>query len=367
MNGLKKLFVTALLAVMLTDCGGGGGGGDGGGAALALDPLLIEQENAMQVAAVVLDAVAFIQGLDAGFVEPPAQAAAVADEAVAVPSTLTEIVRDQVDRFELLQGPAAKFQIAAIQIPPTTLQCLPGVPENGTITISGTIADATVTFLTPGDTLIATFNNCDEGDGVVVNGKMVLVVVTGVDFEFTPPYDFTFDATMTNFSMTESGERFTVNGDLTLREAVSADGLFIESEASGNKLTVTYAGETERLRDYWLMGTLDLGAGDAYTADSAGLEGCCAILESTLLGGIVEFENILAFAGVGENYPYEGILFVTGAMGESGIGFSTLELLVLDETCVDLSVDGDGDGGVDVVIRTTWESLPTGVPADCAG
>jgi hypothetical protein len=42
-----------------------------------------------------------------------------------------------------------------------------------------------------------------------------------------------------------------------------------------------------------------------------------------------------------------------------------VELIAVDELCVDLLVDEDGDGVVDAGITTTWESLPTGIPADC--
>lgn len=356
MNGIKSRILIPLLIVLTAGCGGGGGGGGG----TTLQPLAINQDNAMQVAAAILDVVAIVEDVGEGGVIPLSAAAVVTDDKTASLPEFTTIIRDQIDRFSLLHSPTTDFQIAALTIEPMTFDCLVG-----TYTISGKVADETGTTLSPGDTLNISFNNCDEGDGIVLNGKLSLVVVTGVDTDFTPPYDFRFDATVTNFSASGFGESFTMNGDLSLREAVSADGLFIETDASGNKLTVTGDGETETLTDYLIRGTLDVGAGDAYTADSGGLSDCCATLGSTILGGSVDFENLVPFAGVGENFPYDGILFITGGEPPSGIGASSLELHALDELCVNILIDEDGDGVNDLEFMTTWESLWTGVQTDC--
>ena len=359
MKRIRTLGVTVLLTLVIVSCGGGGGGD--GVVLPPPPPLAIDQNNAMPVAAAVLDAMAIVMDLGSGSVVPPVPLAAAAEDASASTPTLTGIIRDQAERFTLLQEPPAMVQIAAVVIPPTPYDCV-----TGTFTISGEIADETGTLLTPGDTISITFFNCDQGDGLVLNGKLALVVVTGVDTDFTPPYDFTFDTTLTNFSVTElaSGESFTANGDLTLREAVTADGLFTETEASGNKLTAAVDGETETLKDYWIRGTLSAAA-NAYTAESSGLSDCCATLESTALGGSVDFENIEIFMGVGDNYPYTGDLFITGATVLVGSGNTSVELIAVDELCVDLLVDEDGDGVVDAGITTTWESLPTGIPVDC--
>ncbi|MEA2080450.1 MAG: hypothetical protein U9P00_11445 [Pseudomonadota bacterium] len=361
MNTRKTFTVTLLLTILTAGCGGGGSsGGDEG---VTLEPLVIDRDNAMLVTAAVLDAVSNTQDLEPFGVVAPATVAAAAIDVDTLPSTLAEIIRRQINRFSLPQATAADFQIAAVVIPPTTTECA----ISGTMTISGTIADETGTFISPGDTLNASFTNCNDGDGDVADGDMAIEVVVGVDFNFTPPYDFTFDVTLINFSTTEiaSGETFTGNGDLTLREAVTADALFIETEVSGTKLTVTLPGDTLTLKDYWIQGTSDLGLGDAYTADSSGRGDCCATLESTVLGGTVDFRNTQPFEGVGDDFPYAGVLFITGALAPSGVGNTSVELTALDELCVDLLIDENGDGAGDVGITTTWESLPTGIAEDC--
>jgi hypothetical protein len=358
MKRFKALSVTVLLTLVCVSCGGGG---SDDGVVIPSQPLAIDQNNALQVAAVVLDAMAIVMDLGSGGVVPPVPVAAVAVDVSALTPTLAKVIRGQAERFTLLRTPLAIVQIPAVVISPTSFDCM-----TGTFTISGNIADETGTFLTPGDTISIFFNNCDDGIGVVLNGKLALVVVTGVDTDFTPPYDYTFDTTLTNFSVTDSGsgESFTANGDLTLREAVTADALFTDTEASGNKLTATVDGKTETLKDYWIRGTLSAAAA-AYTAESSGLSDCCATLESTVLGGTVDFENIERFSGVGDSYPYAGDLFITGAIVLPGSRNSSVELIAVDELCVDLLVDEDGDGAIDAGITTTWESLPTGIPADC--
>lgn len=357
MNTLKGLAVALLWAVFLHGCGGGGSGGDGGGT-VPLQPLVIDRNNAMQVAAAVVDTVLIVGDLDGGTPAPPAPAAVAAVEVAALPPALTSVIRKQMERFVLVQAPA-DFQIAAV-IPPTEENCL----VSGTFTISGNVADPTGQTLTAGDTLTSIFSNCNDGDGVVLNGQLSSVVVIGVDTDFTPPYDFTFDNTLTDFSVTESGETATANGDLTLREA-TADAVFFQTEASGNRVSVRTPSDTRTLRDYRILGTLNEGAGGAYTIDSGGLGDCCATLESFTLSGTVDFENTLAFAGIGNNFPFAGVLFITGAVARTGVGESSVEVIALDALCVDLFVDEDGDGGVDAAIRTTWASLQSGIPVGC--
>ena len=141
MKDSKRIFVTTLLVALLAGCGGGGGGG-GGGDAVVLDPLALDQDNAMQVAAAVLDAVALVQDLGSGGVVPPVTAASVAaNDVAATPPVLIAVIREQLGHFPLLLAPAADFRIAAVEIPPTSFECVPGFPENGTFTISGEVVD----------------------------------------------------------------------------------------------------------------------------------------------------------------------------------------------------------------------------------
>ena len=361
---LKGITAGLLFTAVLSGCGGGGGGGDGGGGGIGvvLQPLAIDATNSMQVTAAVLDASAFV--VDVGAPGGPITGVAVEGNSAQV--DLAQVIRARLDLFSGLRERTAAAQITGVVIPATKEDCI----VSGTVTISGEIADPLLTTLTQGDTLNAAFKNCNDGDGLVLNGTMALVVVsfTGtIDLEpssddfFIPPYDFTFDVTLTNLSVTEtvSGSAFTANGDLTLREVNDATGLIFNSELSGDSLKVNTLNSTDTLTDYQILSTLDQGNLDAYTTDSNGT------LASTLLNGIVDFLTTSLFTGFGGNFPDTGQMDITGATIVGGVGPSNVTVFAVNSTCVRLLVDGNGDGEADADILTTWESLPTGVPVDC--
>jgi hypothetical protein len=358
MTNFKGISVGLLLVAMLPACGGGGGGG--GGIGVALQPLAIDDTNAMQVSAAVLDASAAV--VDVG--EPGGPIAGVVVEEDSAEVDLAKIVRAYVDLFSVLHEQTAVAQITGVVIPPTKELCL----VSGSVTISGEIADPQLMTFMPGDTLTAVFNSCDDGDGFILNGTMAFVVVSSVgtidldpnsDNLFIPPYNYTFDATLTKLSIREnvSGSTFTVNGDMTLQED-SVDGLFINSEFSGNSLKVTTPVTTDTLTDYQILSTLDQNNANAYSTDGKGT------LASTLLGGIVEFLTTTPFAGFGTDFPDSGQMDITGATVVGGAGPSSVTVFAVNSQCVRLLVDPNGDGVTSDII-TTWESLPTGVPVDC--
>ena len=328
---------------------------------MALQPLAIDDTNAMQVAAAVLDASAIV--VDVG--EPGGPIAGVVVEEDSAQVNLAKVVRAHVDLFSVLQEQTSAAQITGVVIPATKEPCL----VSGSVTISGEIADPQLMSLSPGDTLTAVFKNCDDGDGLVLNGTTALVVVSStgtIDLDpnsdnlFIPPYDFTFDATLTKLSVLEkvSGSTFTANGDMTLHED-SIDGVVINSEFSGTSLKATTPATTDTLTDYQILSTLDQGNLNAYTTDSKGT------LASTLLGGIVDFLTTTPFAGIGTDFPDSGQMDITGATIVDSVGPSNVTVFAVNSQCVRLLVDENGDGVTDADILTTWESLPTGIPVDC--
>jgi hypothetical protein len=175
---------------------------------------------------------------------------------------------------------------------------------------------------------------------------------------FVHPYDFTFDVTLTNLSVTEAGSKFTTNGVLTLSEATDANAVIFNTTLSGNSLTVKTSLTTDTLEDFLIVAGINQGTG-AYTTDSSGT------LASTLLGGIVDFLTTSLFTGFGSDFPDTGEMVITGDTIVGGVGPSSVTVQAVDRLCVDLLVDENGDGGTDSDILTTWESLQIGTPVDC--
>jgi hypothetical protein len=371
MRKLTGMGVGLLLAVLFSACGGGGGGGgnDGGGGdiGVALQPLAIDATNAMQVAAAVTDASALV--VDVGAPGGPITGVAVEGNSAQV--DLAQAIRAQLDLFSLVRDQAALGQVAGVSIT-DTFNC----DVNGTVEISAEVADPQFTTLTPGDTLSMVFKNCDDGDGLVLNGTMAFEVVSSTgtidsdpasDNLFLPPYNFTFEVTLTNLSVTEAGSTSTTNGDLTWTETTT-DGIFFVTDLSGDSLSITTSETTDTLEDYLIKATFNQTT-TASTTDSGGDDGsgatvCCATLASTALGGTVDFDTTQPFAGVVDNFPGTGQMDITGATVVTGNLPSNITVSVVDSQCVHLLVDADGDGFTDPDgdIFTTWQSLPTGIP-----
>jgi hypothetical protein len=351
------LNIFPTLVLVLAGCGGGGGGS---GFSVALQPLAINDTNAMQVAAAVLDASAFV--VDVG--ESGSSITGVVVEGDSTKLDLSKVVSAHVDLLSVLHAQTVAAQITGVVIPATQEPCL----VSGSVTISGEIANPDLTSLSPGDTLTAVFKNCNDGDGLVLNGTMALVVVSStgtIDLDpnsnnlFIPPYDFTFDVTLTTFSIREtvSGSTATVNGAMTLREN-SIDGVVINSEVSGTSLKVTTPATTDTLTDYHILSTVDQGNLNTYSTDSNGT------LSSTQLGGIVDFQTTIPYMGVGTDFPDTGQMDITGAAVAGGIGPSNVTVVAVNSQCVRLLVDPNGNGVTSDIV-TTWESLASGIPVNC--
>ena len=363
------IITSLLFTLVLAGCGGGGGGnGDGGNIGASQPPLEINAGNAMQVTAAVLDASGFV--VDTGNPGGPITGVVVQGDGAQV--DLAKVIRSRINLFSVLRDQNAAMLATGVIVSPTPQDCT----TTGTVTISGEIADPDLMQLTAGDTLTLVFENCNEVDGLVMNGTMNIVVAAffgTIDLDpdaeqlFIPPYDFTFDTTLTNLSITEfaSGATFTANGDVTLREGTT-DGNAFNSYFWGTSLTAKTSTTSDTLKNFLVLSTYNLTTG-AYTFDSGGDNGthdgtvCCATLSSTALGGTVDFDTLLFFAGVGDNYPFSGQMDITGATVTGGVAPSSVKVDAVDTQCVQLQVDPDGRGVTDVIL-TSWESLPTGIP-----
>lgn len=103
---------------------------------------------------------------------------------------------------------------------------------------------------------------------------------------------------------------------------------------------------TESLFDYDTSQTVDAGVFPSpYTLASSGT------LDSSDLGGAVDFSTPVSFEGFDNNFPSAGSLLVEGDGGTSA------RLTALDEVNVRIELDTDGDGAVDETIDTTWQAL----------
>ncbi len=335
----KTILATALLAgiVGLAGCGGGGGNA-GGTTAVPTAAIPITGANAVEVASATLTATDVLSDFDADAVF--GASADGGDAAAAnVRLELADVLSTQLKRLQALVPQTSKDVTAAVVVPPQTFACF----VSGTLTVSGDVADPTLSTLTPGDTITGTFSNCDDGDGVVLSGTMNLTVQAFSGDFFAPPYSFSVAIDLSNFSITESGESLTLNGGETLSES-SPDDVLFDTTLSGNAINFTEStSDSGTMSNFNLTGTDDFSTLQ-YTFDTSGT------LATVDLGGSVQYVTTTTFQGVGNAYPSTGVMVVTGDN-------SSETITVVDSTNLTIDVDDKGDGTVDQTINTTWNAL----------
>ena len=296
----------------------------------------------MQVASAVLGPIALIRQIGSG----------------------EDLLPDSLGAAEFSVANGAGALQAGNEIGPITVDCL----VDGTVTLSVSIADENLEYLRAGDYFSLTFSDCDNDIGILVDGGVDIEVLSDIafspDFEFEPPYRFEVEVDFSGLSITELESSYTITGGFTLTESTE-DGVVFATDIKGDTLSILLDGLREDLRNFLIVGTLDLGV-DAFTVEVRCQGEVCTRLDSYSLGGWVEFESISPFVGSGDDSPLDGEMEVTGGVASNGTGPSQLLIRALDYTCVELVVDELGDGNEEDW-RTTWESLPTGVAEDCDG
>ncbi len=221
---------------------------------------------------------------------------------------------------------------------PTQLPCV----VSGSLTISGDLANPLT--LTAGDTVIADYDNCDDGVGEIIDGTLDFVVDAFTGDLITGAYALTMTMDLVNFQVATAIDVSMANGDgtATLNSMLAP---YVEASASGNSMTTDTNGATETLSAYSSAQTIDAGLDPApYTMIASGM------LDSSQLSGVVAYSTPVMFEGFGNDYPNTGELLIDG-------GGSSALLVAINNVDVRIEIDSDGDGTVDDTIMTTWAEL----------
>lgn len=228
--------------------------------------------------------------------------------------------------------------VVSAPIGPETVPCTAG----GSITISGELADPAT--LSPGDTISTVFANCDEGQGVIVDGTFAFTVNVFEGDLLGETFSLSVTLTLTNFMVTTNGEVSSVDGAVTL--ALDTSTTVTSVMMSGDSLTVSDGNDTGTLSNFSTTVSQDGSVFPAaFTMDSS------ATLSNSQFDGEVSYTTPVPFQGFEGEFPFAGELLVTGAEG------ATILLIALDNVNVRLEVDLDGDGAVDETVDTTWDEL----------
>ncbi len=319
-------FFSTLLVLTLGACGGG----SSAPTSPPVAPAVIDSGNAETVAARSAD-VALQSGGFSGFLDftglTTTSTGGVAK--LSVVQTASRMVKATV----------SNSVISLVPFGPVTEPCA----VSGSLTISGDIANPET--LTAGDFFNIDWDNCDDGQGQVIDG---LIVYTITSFEGNGTIGGSLlgiTLTLTAFQVTEEANYYSADGDISISLDTRTPPVSVAT-MFGNTYSVGSNGGTETLSNFSTTVTENAGMfPSSYTTDAMGT------LTSTQFDGSVTYDTPVVFESIGDAYPYAGELLVTGANN------ATVRLIALDEVNVRIEADYDGDGAVDAIIDTTWDTL----------
>jgi hypothetical protein len=326
MHSSLKILGIALVLSGLAGCGGGGGGG--GGAPATADAE-INPENAVDIASDVYESIGettslgdFGTGGLIGATGPSSPTLSKSAATIAAKAGLS--------------GTLDTASLIAVAIGPEERSCA----VSGTVTVSGDISNPET--LSAGDTITLRFNNCDEGEGQVVNGNLRLTIDM-ISGDITTEF-FALGATLDfqTFTVQEDSETTSVNGGFSIM--VDTTGYPVTTASlSSPYLSVTDGSRTASLSNYSTTLTVDESSQPpAFSVTSSGR------VDLPRRGGSVSFVVREPFNGFGEGNPDSGVLFIRGANG------ATINMTVLSDTQVRFEMDYDGDGSVDETVNLAW-------------
>jgi len=328
-TSLGALAVLGLVAAGITGCGGGGGGSSS-----SSPTLVITEVNAQAVASGVIqsvDAMFQLSSATGDQVTPSAAGAATAGRASAVRRVLSRLSRSHVQSLGVQP---------LVAVDPVTEPC----DVSGFVTLSGNLANPGT--LSNGDRITASFDQCQDVDPFLLDGGLELLVraVQGNPL-IDDVYLLTVDLTFTNLNVTDGTENFTADGDCTLT-LDSLDFPLSRSRIAGRLLALSSSEGAYTLSDF--DQSLDVDATvlpETYVAETLGA------LASDVLGGRVNYLTVAPVLAVSDSDPDAGKILVTGADG------TTVRIVIVDSTSVQLQIDVDGNGSVDSTQNTTWSAL----------
>lgn len=238
----------------------------------------------------------------------------------------------------MVKATVSNSVISQVPVGPVTEPCA----VSGSVTISGDIANPLT--LTAGDFFNIDWNNCNDGQGQIIDGLIVYSITSFVGDATTGVSLLGITLTFTAFQVTEGTNFYSADGDVSFTVDTRTPPVTVAT-VSGSTFTVSSNGSTETLSNFSTTATENAGMfPSSYTTDAMGA------VTSTQFDGSVTYNTPVPFQSIGAAYPYTGELLVTGANN------ATLRLIALDEINVRIEAGYDGDGAVDAIIDTTWDA-----------
>ncbi len=227
----------------------------------------------------------------------------------------------------------------AASVGPETFDCL----VSGTVRLSGSLNSELT--LTPGDRISIAFSNCDDADGAVYDGRMLLDVTSFSGDILNDVYALGAAVTFTDLGITEGGETIIGDGKVDIDLDLTVP-LISETAESGSLFSLRLGSDAWILRDFALSTVEDATGASLLTRISG-----TGTLEGSGFEGAVDFATLSPLVATGDDYPATGEVLITGANG------ATIRATVQSSQTVQLAIDLNGDGLVDDTQQIPWSTL----------
>lgn len=323
----KRIIYSAIFALTLTACGGGGGGGGGGGTAGidytgATSQANLTTGNGDEIITTSYQNGGTGQGLGTVFsslaeaeVEPAPQQNSPKTAALA------KIVVGAINKTQLSTDVVAISRAVQSESDSFPGEC--GGTASYTISVDDVSGDFNGTF---------TFSNyCEQGD--VINGG---ISISG-NININSHTFGTVTMTMTSLTISTGNDSFTMSGSISLIPDNNPIVVTMDMKLQDNTTQQVFWARNLRLTIVETSTYEELSiTGKFYHPDY----------------GYVDITTPTPFRYTGlDEYPYPGVMVVTGANGGTGT------LTSLSNTSYQLDIDEDGDGNLEQTTTGNWSSL----------
>ena len=295
MKQITTLSCILFIIFAIHGCGGGNSGSDTSPPATSSDDIAINRENAKTLA---LQAYSIVNQVDEqrniSGTTKSANALNHSPHNLTSPAALSQWAIQLANHTHATPHASLRSATTRKTISDTT-EC----DISGSTKI--TLTSSNPGEITPGDKLTFRFNNCDDGDGSVLNGTLILVYN---EYQSDENYSVTmkFDA-----AVLTSEENNLVQGDMTVTLETSGD--ITTTTVSSPRFYTLNGNEASTLEN---MRNTQIEGGLLYVIDYD------TELTSDKIGGKVEITTEPKFRGnITKPYPNTGVMTVTGANNTS--------------------------------------------------
>jgi hypothetical protein len=325
-NTLSRIIIATSGVLAVAACGGGGGGGDSGSAPVVHTASTeITSANAPVIAGSVVKSTSRSDVFSSmgGFMTP-------------VFASSGQVTVSAIRSFKSV-GTGSTGTMTTDAVSSGSTACA----VSGSVTLSADITSSAT--LPAGDHISFTYQDCDQGEGAVLDGGFEMTVRTFQGDVANGSFLMTVDLAMDGFGVLQDGQGSTIDGGFSMT-LDTRDANALRIEVSGETLDLATGSEFASLADFRTAITVDTQL-QTSTLEVDGY------LMSSAFSGEVRYETLEAFDLDAAGMATAGRIRITGARN------ATIEITILGEQNAQLDIDVDGNGVVDEVVTVSWTEL----------